>query len=1051
MASRPGISASSFQNALDRFKSKSGLTSQELADMGTTTLPQLQRALDMMQQKQKATRSMKHLKRLQPFLAAMKQYSQVVDVFANTSDCVAFIWGPIKFLLTVAFNFSDAFNALLEGYLTIGDNMPLLEQYQQLFENNKYMQTALTSIFEDILDFHLEAVKLFKQKALRQLYHATWRTLGKNIEEITTSLQRHKSIIETQATLVEYEQFQAFRAQTKAEFAELQISERDRRYARVQDWLSPIDSRARDEAASRERFLDTGLWLLQDDRFRHWFLADQCMDPLLWLCGMPGAGKTILASLVFAEANRVPDAVALCFYCRYTDEQKNGFLAVAKSLISQVLPKNDSVLDYLYEEVSKSGEASLTTIALAQTLLEVVLKSCKLVYIVLDGLDEYAREDRKELVTWFQQLIAGLPRNDHGAIRCLFVSQDDGYGRKDFSMLSTIKITHADNNADIKRFCEHWHERIEVKFGKLQERQHHVANVVSARAQGMFLFAKLVTWNLHEQVSRADFEKEIDEERLPDNIDKAYDRILGRLVATTVPQTRRNNIRKLLGWLACARRPLKWHEIQGANSVDLDHSVICPKQQFTEDCKELCLSLVEIAPDQTVTLVHSTTRPYLVHKGFFRMSEIECGMATLCVAYLNMPEFESNREEAAVKDSYLKGAYSFADYAMCFWALHVEAALINANELDANLLKELTESIEIFLDLHLMDQATPEVVPSKVYQCLKILEQHDYYDQACQAVAAAKSWLRPSRKKPLTDVSLRLPRVMYDIRAIIEPLSSSQALSDEERGLVVQYYGFNHYKCSRMNCQFFHRGFPTDSQRDQHTSKHDRSFICMSFGCPYAIIGFATSKELEKHMLSYHGIEANPEELEFPDIASLQPLRKKHPSSHKCDICSKTFTRKHNLMAHLRTHANERPFVCNVCKQGFARQHDRKRHEAIHVGEKAYICGKRPHFVSGEAWGCGRGFARADSLGLHWRSEPGRICLKQMLQEKKAAEERRAQELRDKTTRSAFFDQDFGDNQNFDLDFSTLENSDVLENFDFDSFLNTTNEDTFNFDTGIGV
>lgn len=33
----------------------------------------------------------------------------------------------------------------------------------------------------------------------------------------------------------------------------------------------------------------------------------------------------------------------------------------------------------------------------------------------------------------------------------------------------------------------------------------------------------------------------------------------------------------------------------------------------------------------------------------------------------------------------------------------------------------------------------------------------------------------------------------------------------------------------------------------------------------------------------------------------------------------------------------------------------------------------------------------------------------------------------------------------FNLDFSTLENADVLENFDFDSFLNTSADDTFNF------
>ncbi|KAI1628983.1 hypothetical protein EDD37DRAFT_30971 [Exophiala viscosa] len=49
------------------------------------------------------------------------------------------------------------------------------------------------------------------------------------------------------------------------------------------------------------------------------------------------------------------------------------------------------------------------------------------------------------------------------------------------------------------------------------------------------------------------------------------------------------------------------------------------------------------------------------------------------------------------------------------------------------------------------------------------------------------------------------------------------------------------------------------------------------------------------------------------------------------------------------------------------------------------------------------------------------------------------------------FTDNFGPDQNFNLDFSTLENSDVLENFDFDSFLNTTNDDTFNFDGAIGV
>lgn len=48
---------------------------------------------------------------------------------------------------------------------------------------------------------------------------------------------------------------------------------------------------------------------------------------------------------------------------------------------------------------------------------------------------------------------------------------------------------------------------------------------------------------------------------------------------------------------------------------------------------------------------------------------------------------------------------------------------------------------------------------------------------------------------------------------------------------------------------------------------------------------------------------------------------------------------------------------------------------------------------------------------------------------------------------------DFGNSQDpqFNLDFSTLENSDVLENFDFDSFLNTSAGDMLDFNGDMGV
>ena len=249
-------------------------------------------------------------------------------------------------------------------------------------------------------------------------------------------------------------------------------------------------------------------------------------------------GKTVLASLIVDEARKLPNAITTCFYCKGTDEQRNGFLTVAKSLLSQIALTQDSVLHYLYEEASKSNEAVLSTTVVAKRLLEVALNSCGRVYIVLDGLDECSRDDRKELTSWFQDLVASLPRACLGAIRCLFISQEDGFARKDLGMLSQIKIMPADNTADIEAFCGEWHEKIESKFGPLERREHNVKRVVSTRAQGtilfckslgtwltsaigMFLFAKLVTWNLNEQTSRIDFETEINPNRFPEGLDQA--------------------------------------------------------------------------------------------------------------------------------------------------------------------------------------------------------------------------------------------------------------------------------------------------------------------------------------------------------------------------------------------------------------------------------------------------------------------------------------------------------------------------------------------------
>ena len=64
----------------------------------------------------------------------------------------------------VASTHSDSFNSLLDAYEQLGESMPQLLQYQTM-DKDPQMAKVLSLLFEDILDFHLQALKQFRQRS----------------------------------------------------------------------------------------------------------------------------------------------------------------------------------------------------------------------------------------------------------------------------------------------------------------------------------------------------------------------------------------------------------------------------------------------------------------------------------------------------------------------------------------------------------------------------------------------------------------------------------------------------------------------------------------------------------------------------------------------------------------------------------------------------------------------------------------------------------------------------------------------------------------------
>jgi hypothetical protein len=128
---------------------------------------------------------------------------------------------------------------------------------------------------------------------------STWKNFRTRFQAILDSLQRHKSLIESQASLLEFQQSQAARALLEEQFSKMQEDERKRQLVAVTAWLSAANSSLdqKNAASERSEYPETGRWLLDNHKMKLWLDSDSSSIPLLWINGIPGAGMT--ASLEF--------------------------------------------------------------------------------------------------------------------------------------------------------------------------------------------------------------------------------------------------------------------------------------------------------------------------------------------------------------------------------------------------------------------------------------------------------------------------------------------------------------------------------------------------------------------------------------------------------------------------------------------------------------------------------------------------------------------------------------------------------------------------------
>jgi hypothetical protein len=158
----------------------------------------------------------------------------------------------------------------------------------------------------------------------------------------------------------------------------------------ILDWLTPIDYAAQQSDFIGRRQEGTGQWLLESAEFHVWVETNK---QTLFCPGIPGAGKTIITSIVVEElTTRFYDdkSIGIAYlYCNFRRQDEQKVDALLASLLKQLakcqpsLP--NSVKDLYNRHKTKLTRPSLDEIS---KTLHSVIATFSMIYIVVDALDE---------------------------------------------------------------------------------------------------------------------------------------------------------------------------------------------------------------------------------------------------------------------------------------------------------------------------------------------------------------------------------------------------------------------------------------------------------------------------------------------------------------------------------------------------------------------------------------------------------------------------------------------------------------------------------------
>ncbi|KAI3585513.1 hypothetical protein IWW34DRAFT_897573 [Fusarium oxysporum f. sp. albedinis] len=822
-----------------------------------------------------------------------KQANSVVETFVQAKpDILALIWGPIKLLLLWADVLKQSFDALLNALEEIGNILPDFCELAEMFADNNRLQELLVLYFRDILQFYLISTKFFSMRRLRVVFEMFWPSHRDRIQVVVKHMASHRDLIRKEVRMEEIRRADELRNRELQHFVQTEENNIAQEYASHRAHISPKSYDGDLYRFSEAVCNGTGKWLFRDLSFQNWLAGKEKAKPILWLRGIPGAGKTLLASSVIKHTQSLDGTHTVFAFLTYLDSHISA-LSILHSLIFQLPSTSLSFKTMLCQsDLQHLGN----DFKVAATLFQTLIQSAGVVRVIIDGLDEIEPAQHSRLI---KELVKLSGECEECHILLTSRAESDISGDLDGK---TIDIQVDKNNAGsiqvfISQTMGEWFKERDF-VPDVQDQLQGWAAPLAFRAKGMFLYVKVIFRIVYYINDIGDIQNQL--EHLPSSLEDAYGRVLQQINASPDPQ-RRSLARSILGWVGCAPSPMTLKEIEQTLLVDPDCPFKLPRVQARVNVVQICGPSIDVV-DGYVQFVHFTVRDTKIQNSI-TLSEMALDLAIRCVAYMCQDHHDPDLTEDEIDANIIWGAYRLHHFSSSFWLdlVHEYLTLSGSKTIPDTLVDQLRILLETRSSDHYTETDQSE---SSLHPAILGLE---YQEPALVEMLKGCTGFQTSLSK--SDFQLNNPEQWFHTSPLSVPKISIALherlddLDDEKCSILKSlsyHYGPKCFRCGFLGCHYRRYGFETKTGRQAHEKDHQKPWNCNYPGCRFATQGFISRKMRDDHLKSGHshavdpGLSdtAPPEKLEDEE---LQPLMFDLIETNRLEIITSLIPRLRNL------------------------------------------------------------------------------------------------------------------------------------------------------------